>query len=625
MANWQEGPDKIMPAEGYTSISLEKPVKLKSKSGEEKLLPIKPQSLYSIFKKTVTRAPTHTALVSYENDQEKKVTFEQYWKICHDTAKSLIYLGLKPRSTVSAMGFNSPQWMYTIYGTIFAGGVINGIYTTNSPDACEFVLTDSGTEIVVVENKIYLDRIMKGIKNTKVKHIIQYGAPVEDNFGGLVKSWEEFMNLGANVSDETVRERIRGLAPNQAVALIYTSGTTGNPKAAMISHDNINYTTTLGITTLDLRYEVERIVSYLPLSHIAGQLIDCYLPIFVGMTVYFAQPDALKGTLVKTLHQAKPTFFFGVPRVWEQMQEKITAMMKASVKPSGGLKETLGLGEAKNLYSAAAPITMNTLQFFKKLGVTICEAYGMSESCGVNTIGENQNNVMGANGCIYNTLTSTKIINPEQDGSGEICMFGRNVFMGYLNNEEKTREALDSDGWLHSGDIGKIDENGFLFITGRLKELVIGAGGENIAPVPIEDNIKAELPQLISNVILIGDKRKYLIVLVSLQSKLNPMTTASLDELKDECIQWLKSNNCNATKVSEIIEKKEPFVFDAIDKAIKKANNKAISRAANVQKFAILPRDFSVATGELGPTLKLKRHIVHKMYNDLIDSVYNEV
>lgn len=624
MSIWQDGPDKVMPAEGYTSNKLEKPVKLRSRCEEEKLIHLKPQSLYSIFKKTVVRAPTRTALVSYENGHEKKVTYEQYWKICHDAAKSLIHLGLKPRTTVSLMGFNSPEWMYTIYGTIIAGGVINGIYSTNSPDACEFVLKDSGTEIVIVENKMYLERIVKGIKNTNVKHIIQYGAPVEDSIGGLVKSWDDFIKLGAHVSDETLRDRIRGLAPNQAIALIYTSGTTGNPKAAMISHDNLNYTTTLGITQLDLRYEVERMVSYLPLSHIAGQLIDCYMPVFIGATVYFAQPDALKGSLVKTLHQAKPTFFFGVPRVWEQMQEKITAMMKSNAKPSGSLKETLGLGEAKYLYSAAAPITMKTLQFFKKLGVSICEAYGMSESTGVTTLGVIHNNVMGSNGSIKNGYTMTKIINPEQDGSGEIGMFGRHVFMGYLNNEEKTKEAIDSDGWLHSGDIGRIDENGFLFITGRLKELVIGAGGENVAPVPIEDNIKAELPQLISNVILIGDKRKYLIVLVSLQSKLNPVTTASLDELKDECIEWLKSNNCQATKVSEIIAKKEPFIYDAIDKAIKKANTKAISRAATVQKFAIIPRDFSVATGELGPTLKLKRHVVHKMYSDLIDSVYNE-
>jgi len=624
MANWQEGPDKIMPAEGYTSISLEKPVKLKSKSGEEKLLPIKPQSLYSIFKKTVTRAPTHTALVSYENDQEKKVTFEQYWKICHDTAKSLIYLGLKPRSTVSAMGFNSPQWMYTIYGTIFAGGVINGIYTTNSPDACEFVLTDSGTEIVVVENKIYLDRIMKGIKNTNVKYIILYGEAVQNTYNGLVKSWDEFIQQGLNISDDVLNERLRGIAPNKCAALIYTSGTTGNPKGAMISHDNIYYETEYFIKVYEMKLDQERIVSYLPMSHIAGQMLDCYVPVNIGATVYFAEPDALKGSLTKTLQKAKPTLFFGVPRVWEKIQESLTILLKNNLKIAS-VKQALGLAESKHFLSGSAPITLNTLKFFKKLNINICEAYGMSECCGAQTIGNQMTNKLTSVGSTFNGYNKTFLFEKDDKGNGEICMFGRNVFMGYLNNEEKTREALDSDGWLHSGDIGKIDENGFLFITGRLKELVIGAGGENIAPVPIEDNIKAELPQLISNVILIGDKRKYLIVLVSLQSKLNPMTTASLDELKDECIQWLKSNNCNATKVSEIIEKKEPFVFDAIDKAIKKANNKAISRAANVQKFAILPRDFSVATGELGPTLKLKRHIVHKMYNDLIDSVYNEV
>jgi long-chain-fatty-acid--CoA ligase ACSBG len=175
------------------------------------------------------------------------------------------------------------------------------------------------------------------------------------------------------------------------------------------------------------------------------------------------------------------------------------------------------LAESKHYLSGAAPMTLNTLKFFKKLNINICEAYGMSECCGAQTLGHQVTNKLGSVGNTLNGYNKTFLFEKDEKGNGEICMFGRNVFMGYLNNEEKTKEALDSDGWLHSGDIGRTDENGFLFITGRLKELVIGAGGENIAPVPIEDNIKAELPQLISNVILIGDKRKYLIVLVSLQ------------------------------------------------------------------------------------------------------------
>jgi len=196
--------------------------------------------------------------------------------------------------------------------------------------------------------------------------------------------------------------------------------------------------------------------------------------------------------------------------------------------------------------------------------------------------------------------------------------------MGYLNDAKKTSETFTEDNWLRTGDLAKIDSDGFLFITGRLKELIITAGGENIAPVPIEHMLIETLPHLLSNAMLVGDKHKYLSILVTLKCKHNPVNMAPLDELDDECIAFLASIGSHSTKVSELVEGKDMLVCKAIEDGLYAINAKSISRATKVQKFAILPRDFSIMGGELGPTLKLRRPIVTKMYAEVIDTLYAE-
>jgi long-chain-fatty-acid--CoA ligase ACSBG len=322
----------------------------------------------------------------------------------------------------------------------------------------------------------------------------------------------------------------------------------------MISHDCLVYLIRyIGVDMCRLKQYDERIISYLPLSHIAAQSVDIFLALCCGGTVYFAQPDALKGSLVKTLKDVRPTFFFGVPRVWEKMQEnvekvlggltgaklnllnwarKVAAkqiMAEFSGRGSGinpayslakmlvlnNVQKQLGLDAARFIISGAAPIMRDTLDFFISLGLPLCETYGMSESTGPHIVGLPRSNRVTSVGPIAQ-FNRSKIINKDADDSGELCMSGRHVYMGYLNDPVKTKETFDEEGWLRTGDIAKIADN-FIYITGRLKELIITAGGENIPPVPIENNLKAELPNLIAGSILIGDKRKYLVILVTLK------------------------------------------------------------------------------------------------------------
>nr|XP_019954612.1 PREDICTED: long-chain-fatty-acid--CoA ligase ACSBG2-like [Paralichthys olivaceus] len=419
---------------------------------------------------------------------------------------------------------------------------------------------------------------------------------------------------------------------------------------------HLTWTARTASTLVDFTYGVEVLVSYLPLSHVAAQMIDMWLTMVFAGTVYFADPDALKGSLGTTLKEARPTYFMGVPRVWEKMQEKMraigakaspmrkrvadwaksiglqysySAMNGENVVPWGFMlannlvfkkvRAALGLDRCKICFTGAAPITKDTLEYFMSLNMPLMELYGMSESSGPHTVSINDSYRISSCGKVMPGC-KTKLENPDADGNGEICFWGRNVFMGYLNMADKTTEALDDDGWLHSGDLGKNDQYEFLYITGRIKELIITAGGENIPPVPIEDALKAEVP-IISNSMLIGDKLKFLSMLLTLKCVVDDNGDPT-DELSPEVLDFCQQQGVTATKVSEIIANKEPAVYKAIQEGVERINAKATSNAMKVQKWVIAETDFSIVGGELGPTMKLRRPIVVKKYQEKINEMY---
>ncbi|XP_037553914.1 long-chain-fatty-acid--CoA ligase ACSBG2 [Nematolebias whitei] len=625
-----------------------------------------PMTVDQAFTLAVKRFGDYTALGWKEGEQQKTLSYKEYYQACRTAAKSFVKLGLQRNHGVGILGFNSAEWFIADIGAILAGGLAVGIYTTNSPEACQYVAENCRANVIVVENHKQLQKILQiEDKLPHLKAIVQYKDALKDKRPNLY-SWEEFMALGRDEPDAPLDEVISSQKPNQCCTLIYTSGTTGQPKGVMLSHDNITWTalsTCKHVELNDATDSQEVVVSYLPLSHIAAQMVDIWVTMRVGGATFFAQPDALKGSLVNTLKEVRPTAFMGVPRVWEKMQEKMksvgaksstvrrkvaawakdvglqTNLTKMNQNTADGpatfsyhiakklvfkkVRKALGLDRCKKCYTGAAPITKDTLEFFLSLDIPLYELYGMSESSGPHTISQPEAFKLTSCGKEIPGC-KTKLHNPDEEGNGEICFWGRHVFMGYLNMSDKTEEALDEEGWLHSGDLGKHDEKGFLFITGRIKELIITAGGENIPPVPTEDAVKEAVP-LISNAMLIGDKRKFLSMLLTIKCQVNAETGTPEDELTPEAVEICSRLGSNATRVSEIAGGKDRAVHAAIQEGINRVNEKATSNAQRIQKWLVLDRDFSIGEGELGPTMKLKRPVVLKMYKEQIDNFYKEL
>lgn len=616
-----------------------------------------PLTVPEALQKAVNAAPDSIAMVHRHNGERLTWTYRDYHRDVCKAAKSLIKLGLEPFHGVGIIGFNSPEWFITNIAAIYAGGLATGLYTTNTSEACQYVLSNCEANIAIVENDTQLQKILE-IRHElpHLKAIVQYKGKIEFPQEDIY-SWPQFMEFGTSITDAELKDRVAQLAPNKCCTLIYTSGTTGNPKGVMLSHDNLTWTAWNTGSAAKLNFGKESVISYLPLSHVAAQIVDIYGSIIFAGSVFFAQPDALKGSLGDTLKEVQPTIFLGVPRVWEKMQESIrkagqqnkssirkhliawaksvglkgnmNAMVGEPLPPGWKIanalvfkkvKAVLGFNRCKYFISAAAPISKETIEYFMSLNIPVTEIYGMSESTGPHTVSFSWDFRIKSVG---KTLPgcNTIIEHPDNDGDGEITMNGRNVFMGYLNEETKTKETFNNDGILKTGDVGKIDPKGFLYITGRIKELIITAGGENIAPVLIEDNVKLEIP-IISMCMLIGDKQKFLSLLITLKTEIDAESQIPTDRLSKDAIEWCESIGSNAICIGDVIDGKDSSFLQNIQSGIEKANKNAVSNAQKIQKWSILPRDFSIPGGELGPTLKLRRPIVANMYKNTIESFY---
>jgi long-chain-fatty-acid--CoA ligase ACSBG len=635
----------------------------------------------------------------------KKWTWKQYGDDARRAAKAFMVLGVEQFGSVSIFGFNAPEWAISAFGAMTCGGKYVGIYLTDTPEQVQYKVAHSASTVIVIDGKEEFQNVSSTINDMPgLKAIVCWGmespGDIKRSDGSVcrVLTWEQLMKLGdAEGSEQALEGRLKAQRPGHCIGIIYTSGTTGNPKAVMISHDSVicegavsgqeKMSLIRGFTA-----DGARILSYLPLSHIAGGLMDLLLPVyFCGTkkmhgTIYFARPYDLKEmTLALRIGFVKPTLFLAVPRVFEKIQARmmgvaatITGLKKkiatwakgkglenARNKQLGGsgavpsfhgladklilskARQALGLDECKVFLTGAAPISIETLEYFGQLGMEIQNCYGMSECSGVTTMTSMSRNVFGTVGHGLTGL-ETKIfkVGPNgenvevprsqpgkvapEDCQGEICYRGRHVMMGYMANpafgaehvkeiEEKTAGAIDKWGWLHSGDKGTLDTNGMLRITGRYKELIIGAGGENIAPVPVEENIKLLCPAL-SNVMMVGDNRKFNVAIVTLQAEGSTGEFPGGDNLTGVALNV----NPKVTTISGAM--KDPVWLKYIQDGIEKTNvtpTVCQNNAWKIQRFAIVPHDFSIQTGEFTATLKLKRSVAEEQWKHLIDPLYD--
>lgn len=645
------------------------------------------------------------------NEEWTQWTFESYLGDVRKAAKGFVKLGFAPFDSVNIWGFNAPEWIHAALAANFAGGKCAGLYPTDTGDTAAYKVVHSGGSIVVIETRGQLDKLVKGIKERndakRIKAIVAYGFTPEKGETVAIHgcghvplmSWNDVLDLGAKESDTEIDSRVANALPGHCAALIYTSGTTGEPKAVMISHDNIIFEATLVVKIVSASAgvgdssEQERILSYLPLSHVAGMMVDIVLPVVssarpgkAGTLTYFARPYDLKAGSVKDrLCAARPTVFLGVPLVWEKIADKMrtigaattgakkavatwakeTSLARARENQLGGtgdvpwgtalsnvmlnkIKEALGLDCCKFGLTGAAPIRVDTLEYFAQLGIQINEVYGMSECTGACTWSTDDFHQWGSCGWelpgieVKAFKIDEKDLNiktvckqapdlqaTEEEFMGELCWRGRGNMMGYMANpdlgpahiaeiEQKTADTIDRDGWLHSGDKGMVTIQGMVKITGRYKELIIGQGGENIAPVPIEDSIK-KLCDGIAEVMMVGDKRKYNVALITLKAVGANGESPGTDKLD----AGAKRINPEVTTISAAMDDKTWIA--AVQQAITDTNKNekiCINNSFSIQKFTILPQNFSQENGELTPTQKLKRKVAETNYIAMIDKMY---
>jgi len=555
--------------------------------------------------------------------------WDEYVGQARTAARALISLGVQPGNVVCMLGFNRAEWAIGQIAAMMIGGVGAGIYTTNSPTEVQYILNHSEAPVVLLENEGQWAKI-KAVRD-RLPHlrtaVLMRGTKVNDP---LALDWEAFLALAADTTEAALDARMAAIEMEQLASLIYTSGTTGPPKAVMLSHTNLASTARNGQELFRLTPN-DVLLSYLPLSHIAEQMFTIHTAATVGFPIYYAESIT---KLPDNLREVQPTVFFGVPGVWERFRgrvverldeshgarkriadwaqtvgREVAAERNAGRQPAGALaakykvaerlvfskvKPLLGFSRTRVAVSGAAAIDKGILEFFSGLDVTIYEVYGQSEGCGPTTFNRPGATKLGTTGQAW--PGSEVKLGPD----GEILLRGPNVFMGYYKDAAATADTL-IDGWLHSGDLGRFDEDGFLTIVGRKKDIIITSGGKNIAPRNIEAALK-NIP-LVGDAVLVGEGRKYLCALLTLDP--------------EAVTRFADAHQLTGAELH-----KDPTVLAAIQAEIDENVNPQFARVEQVRKFTLLSQPFSIESGQMTPTLKLKRKAICDMHLDEIESMY---
>ncbi len=567
----------------------------------------------------------------------KQVTWDDLGRAAREIGMGLASLGYEPGEVASILANTRQEWIYADLGALGAAGVVNGIYPTDSQAQVEYLMTDSGSVFVFVEDDEQLDKLLEvRARLPRLRKIIVIDMDgLEDLSDPQVISLEALRALGREHDAAHVGEwerRIGLRKPEDLAILVYTSGTTGRPKGAMLSHGSI-ISTCAAYQRATPQDERDERMAFLPLCHIAERIGGEYHPIYTGSVVNFVEnPD----TVPENVREIAPTIFTGVPRVWEKFYSGVLLGLKqsgplqqwaykvaigigyrrAKLREEGkpvaaglelafwlarllvlnNVRKLIGIHRARLLVTGAAPISPDLLRWYMALGVEMIEAYGQTETGGGVTFNPPGRVRLGSIG-IAVAPSEVRV-----SAEGELLVRGPSMFMGYLNQPEKTAETL-KDGWVHTGDVGRMDADGYFYITDRMKDIIITAGGKNITPSEFENQLK--FSPFITDAVVIGDKRPYLVTLIMIDHE-NVEKFA-----QDSAIPFSNyASLCRRPEVQELIQSE-------IDRI-----NKTFARVEQVKKFRLIEQQLTAEDEELTPTMKLKRKLVNEKYKDLIESMY---
>ena len=549
-------------------------------------------------------------------------------------AKSLMALGFNKGDKLSIYSYNRKEWYAAYAAANFCNGAGVGVYHTCSPEEVEWVVGNSDSKFVFVGHnpmdggdteKMCSHRLYKIMnKLDKVENVVVMDGvdmPAHDK----AISWSDFISKGKGVDESKIHDAIKSIDPNDTATLIYTSGTTGNPKGVELTYDNFEYEISK-VLEIQSYNQGDGYVSWLPCAHVFGQLVDNHAWIREALHMRVVDNPL---HAIDYCKEVQPHLFIGVPRIYEKVYSNLVAGLGGKVKLLGipllgGIikkkaKAKIGMTNCIYAITGAAPINPDILELFHKLGIPLFEGYGMTETSAGATIGHKGANKFGSVGKPF--AGEIRIHNPNEKGDGEIQFRGRHVMKGYYKNPEATAETMDGE-WLKSGDLGRKDSEGFVYVTGRIKEIYVSSAGKNIAPLVIEETMKSI--SLISQCMLVGDNRKFWSALFTLDVGAILRDKHGLDGAtevpKDPNEQIAKLESLGA-KLSDYTE--SPDIKAEIDAQVQKLNGK-FSNPEQVKKFTILPRDLNVDEGELTPTLKIRRKQINENWAKEIEAMYTD-
>ncbi len=591
-------------------------------------------TIVSTFHSQVERLGDRRAMRYRRDGEWRDITWREYGDRVREVAMGLVSMGVERGDAVAIYSPNRPEWHVADIAAMCIRARTVPIYLNNAPAQVAYVLGHSESTVVFVSGEEQLLKVDKHRDQCPaLRHAVTFdGVSSAD---GFVVSWDDLRARGRAVDAERpggFEESWRAVRPEDVATIVYTSGTTGKPKGAILTHGNIAWTADSLLQVLD-DDETGRRLSYLPLAHIAERVSSHFVQAFIGSETWFAEG---LDTLLRDLQECKPTVFFAVPRVYEkfhagimskltertdderQMFEGLLTLATAVVElrqdgeeiaeenehalemadqmAFGPLRAALGLGEVRFAVCGAAPINPEVLKFFHAVGLPVAEVYGQTEDCGPLTLNPPDRIKIGTVGP---PLPGVEIRIAED---GEILGRGGNVFQGYFKNPEGTAEAL-AGGWLHTGDVGFLDDDGYLTITDRKKDLIITAQGKNVAPQELESRLKYH--PLVSQAVVVGDRRPYLVALITLDA--------------DALAGFLAERGAGDAPAADMTE--HPDVVEAVAGAVAAVNSE-FSSAEQIKRWTILPRDFLVEEEEITPTLKVRRRAIVQKYADAIEALY---